>query len=401
MKIKLQFTGLLLLACLLCHSQTLKKDIVRLDIKRQIEYCGVQTAKTLALIPNDGKSLPRNIPTKSKDWKFVDYKDWTSGFWPGQLWYMYDVTGNKKWLAAAQKFTQYLEPLSASKASDHDIGFQVFSSFVKGYEHSGKKEYKAIALRAADTLATLFNPKAGTIESWPHADYGGHNTIIDNMMNLELLFWASKHGGGKKLYEIAEKHAETTMLNHFRPDYTSYHVVVYDSITGKKIKGVTAQGYADESMWARGQAWAIYGFTMVYRETGERKFLDFAHKITRVYLDRLPADQIPYWDFNAHDIPDEPRDASAAAITASALLELSTFTKDRKLKREYEEKAMKMIAELTNRYQSRFENSALLLHVTGHKPANSEIDNSIIYADYYYLECLARLDKLMWVKRFF
>ncbi len=401
MKIKLHFTGILLLACFFSFAQTLKKDIVKLDAKRQIEYCGVQTTKTLALIPNDGKSLPRSIPAKGKDWKFVDYKDWTSGFWPGQLWYMYDLTGDKKWRAAAEKYTQYLEPLSVTRANDHDLGFQVFNSFGNGYALTGKKEYKAVVLKTADTLATLFNPVVGTLQSWPHNKYGGHNTIIDNMMNLELLFWASKHGGNKKLYDLAVKHAETTMQNHFRADYTAYHVVVYDTISGKKIKGLTAQGYADESMWARGQAWAIYGFTMVYRETGKRKFLDFAHKITRVYLDRLPADQIPYWDFNAPDIPNESKDASAAAITASALLELSTFTKDRKLKREYEDKAMKMITELTNRYQSRFVNSALLLHATGHKPADGEIDSSIIYADYYYLECLARLDKLMWVKRFF
>lgn len=401
MNIRVQLFGLLLLLSVTATAQTLKKDIVKLDLRTQLEYCKVHTLNTLAAIPNDGKSLPRSIPAKSKEWNYVDYKDWTSGFWPGQLWLVYETSHDKKILAAAEKYTQYLLPLSTSKAADHDLGFQVLSSFGNAFELTGKKEYKEVVLRTADTLAALFNPKVGTIQSWPHANYGGHNTIIDNMMNLELLFWASKHGGSKDLYKIAVKHAETTMQNHFRPDYTSYHVVVYDPETGKMIKGITAQGYADYSMWARGQAWAIYGFTMVYRETGDRKFLDFAHKIARVYLDRLPADQIPYWDFNAPDIPNEPRDASAAAITASALLELSTFTKTSKLKREYEEKAMKMITELTNHYQSRYENNALLLHSTGHKPAGTEIDSSIIYADYYYMECLARLEKLMWVKRFF
>jgi unsaturated chondroitin disaccharide hydrolase len=240
----------------------------------------------------------------------------------------------------------------------------------------------------------LFDPKSGTIQSLQHT------TGINNIMSLELLFWASKHGGNKKLYDIAIKHAEVTMQNHFRTDFTSYDAVEYDKQTGQKVKGFTAHGYADESMWARGQAWAIYGFTMVYRETGKRKFLDFAHKITRVYLDRLPADMVPYWDFNDTDAQ-APKDASAAAITASALLELSTFTKDSKLKREYEEKAMKMITSLTGNYQSRYENNALLLHSTGNKPAGIAVDNSLIYADYYYMECLARLEKLMWVKRFF
>lgn len=400
MKIRLEFLSLLLIATFFANGQTLKKDIVRLDLKTQLEYCKVHTLNTLSALPNDGKSLPRSIPAKSKEWSYVDYKDWTSGFWPGQLWYVYETSHDKKILAAAEKYTNYLLPLTNTKATDHDLGFQVFNSFGNAYQLTGKKEYKEAVLRVADTLATLFNAKVGTIQSWPHAKYGGHNTIIDNMMNLEMLFWASKHGGNKKLYDIAVKHAETTMQNHFRPDYSAYHVVVYDPETGQKIKGVTAQGLSDDSMWARGQAWAIYGFTMVYRETGDRKFRDFAHKLARVYLDRLPKDMIPYWDFNDTD-PQAPRDASAAAITASALLELATFTKDSKLKREYEEKAMKMITELTNHYQSRYVNNALLLHSTGHKPAGSEIDCSIIYADYYYMECLARLEKLMWVKRFF
>ncbi|MNE25395.1 Unsaturated glucuronyl hydrolase [compost metagenome] len=209
------------------------------------------------------------------------------------------------------------------------------------------------------------------------------------------MFWASKNGGSKKLYDIAVKHAETTMANHFRSDNTSYHVIIYDYETGKKIKGRTAQGYSDDSMWARGQAWAIYGFTMTYRETKDAKFLDFAHKVARVYLDKLTTeDLVPYWDFNAPNIPNEPRDASAAAIVSSALLELSSYTKDKNLKAEYLAKAKKMIVSLSDNYQSHDANSAFLLHSTGHKPANSEIDCSINYADYYYLEALLRLQKL-------
>jgi len=223
--------------------------------------------------------------------------------------------------------------------------------------------------------------------NWPH------NTIIDNMMNLELLFWASKNGGGKHLYDIAVKHAETTMHNHFRPDYSAYHVVVYDTVTGKKIKGVTHQGYADNSMWARGQSWAIYGFTMCYRETGKKQFLDFAQKVADVYLKRLPADHIPYWDFDAPGIPNEPRDASAAAITASALLELSTFVPEKAA--FYKEQAIAMLQALsTPAYQSHDQNDAFLLHSTGNKPINGEIDASIIYADYYYLQALTRLKNL-------
>jgi unsaturated chondroitin disaccharide hydrolase len=210
-----------------------------------------------------------------------------------------------------------------------------------------------------------------------------------------MLFWASKNGGPHRLYDIAVKHAETTMKNHFRPDYSSYHVVVYDTITGKKIKGVTHQGYADNSMWARGQSWAIYGFTMCYRETKKPEFLTFAQKVADRYLRDLPSDLIPYWDFNAPDIPSAPKDASAAGVTASALLELSTFVKDPKKAAMYRGKAKQMLTNLSSsKYQSRDQNSAFLLHSTGHKPAGNEIDASIIYADYYYIEGLMRLQKL-------
>jgi len=217
--------------------------------------------------------------------------------------------------------------------------------------------------------------------------------IIDNMMNLELLFWAAKNGGGKRLYDIAVTHAETTMKNHFRPDYSAYHVVVYDTVTGKKIKGVTHQGYNDNSMWARGQSWAIYGFTMCYRETGKAEFLDFAQKVTDIYLKRLPSDHIPYYDFDDPGIPNVSRDASAAAITASALLELSTYVKKPAKAAYYRSQAIAMLTELSSpKYQSHDVNDAFLLHSTGAR--NSEIDASIIYADYYYIEALTRLKNL-------
>jgi len=389
---KIQILTLLLTATIVIScSSTKNKTAQANNPKQQFEYCAAQATKTLSEIPNNG-TLPRSIPTNGKEWKMIDYKDWTSGFWPGELWFLYEVTGDEKWKIQADKFSRYLTPLSSHKANDHDLGFQIFNSFGNGYRLTKNPEYKTIILRTADTLATLFNPKVGTILSWPH--HSGdmqHNTIIDNMMNLELLFWASKNGGSKNLYDIAVKHAETTMKNHFRDDYSAYHVVQYNKDTGKKIKGVTAQGYSDSSMWARGQAWAIYGYTMVYRETKDPKFLAFAHKIARPYLDRLPVDLIPYWDFNAPGIPNEPRDASAAAIAASALIELSSFTKDPVQKEEYLTKAAKMLNELTAHYQSGNANSAFLLHSTGHKPANSEIDCSINYADYYYLEGLKRL----------
>lgn len=376
--------------------QQKQKEVFNLD--KNLDYCVSQASKTLELISEDSV-IPRNVPNDSKKWNFVNYKDWTSGFWPGTLWYLYEYTGDEQWKKEADKFSRYLTPLSMEPALDHDLGFQVFNSFGNGFRQTDNIEYKEIILRTADTLATLYNPKVGTILSWPrevpNMEWPQHNTIMDNMINLELLFWASKNGGDSSLYDIAVSHAEKTMKNQFRDDYSSYHVVVYDKDTGEKIKAVTHQGFADETMWARGQAWAIYGYTMVYRETGDAKFLEFVHKVVRVYLDRLPNDLIPYWDFDAPNIPDEPKDASAAAIVASALIELSGYTEDKKLANEYLKKSALMLENLSsNKYQSNHRNTAFLLHSTGHKPNGSEVDASIIYADYYYLEALLRLKKL-------
>lgn len=372
----------------------------QLNTRQSIAYCTSQIHKTLSQLPADSvKNIPRSILSGQQQWQFINYQDWCSGFCPGILWYAYEGTHDQKFKTQADKFSRELTPLSTMKAFDHDLGFQIFNSFGNGYRLTKNPDYKKIILASADTLATLFNPKVGTILSWPrpvpNMEWPQHNTIIDNMINLEMLFWASKNGGDKRLYDIAVSHAKTTMKNHFRPDYTSYHAVVYDKETGKKIKGVTHQGYADDSMWARGQAWAIYGYTMCYRETKDPLFLDFAQEVTDVYLQRLPADLIPYWDFSDPAIPKAPRDASAAAVVSSALLELSTFTKDKIKANTYRDKAEQMLTSLSSlQYQSRQKNSAFLLHSTGHKPNGSEVDASIIYADYYYLEALLRLQRL-------
>jgi unsaturated chondroitin disaccharide hydrolase len=364
-----------------------------------LDYCMEQAGKALKTLPADSSQIPRSIANGKTDWRFVSYRDWTCGFWPGILWYAYEYTNDNAWKQAAQRYSLALFPLVDSAAIDHDLGFQVFTSIGNGYRLTHDTVYRTVLLRAADTLAKLYNPKVGTILSWPREVPGvdwplRHNTIMDNMINLELLFWAAKNGGNKHLYDIAVKHAETTMQNHFRPDYTSYHVVVYDTATGKKIKGITHQGFSDSSMWARGQSWAIYGFTMVYRETKDQRFLNFAQQVTDVYLKNLPADHIPYWDFNAPDIPAAPRDASAAAVTASALLELSTLVTDTAKATAYRQQAEQMLQSLSANYQSRQMNNAFLLHSTGHKPNGGEIDASIIYADYYYIEALLRLKKL-------
>ncbi|SFC66408.1 glycoside hydrolase family 88 protein [Spirosoma endophyticum] len=368
------------------------------NASKQLDYCVAQLKKAVPE-QTDYAREPRRIPAGQKNWNTVAVTDWTSGFWPGTLWYAYEYAKDPFLKAKAEGFTESLATVLNKPVVDHDLGFQFYCSYGNGYRLTKSPAYKKILLRAADSLATLFNPKVGTILSWPrpvpNMEWPQHNTIMDNMINLELLFWASKNGGSKKLYDIAVSHATTTMKNHFRPDWTSYHVVVYDKQTGRKIKGVTHQGYADNSMWARGQAWAIYGFTMSYRESGRNEFLETAQKTADVFIKNLPADHVPYWDFNAPDIPDAPRDASAAAVVSSALLELSTLVKDKALQVKYRAEAEAMLASLSSdTYQSHAVNNAFLLHSTGHKPNNSEIDVSINYADYYYIEALLRLNKL-------
>jgi len=375
-----------------------------LDTNKQLDYCLQQASKTIGRLSDSGK-IPRAILNGQTQWHSVGYCDWCSGFWPGILWYAYDYSKDKKWETVADQYSRLLFPLVDASPEGHDLGFQLNCSLGNGYRLTDNENYKTVLLRAADSLATLFNPKVGTILSWPHkvprTDYPlRHNTIMDNMINLELLFWASKNGGGQRLYDMAVSHARTTMHNHFRPDYTSYHVVLYDTATGKKVKGITHQGYSDNSMWARGQSWAIYGFTMVYRETKDPQFLDFAQKVTDVYLQKLPKDLIPYWDFNDPAIPNTPRDASAAAVVASALIELSGYVPDKAKSKLYLEKAVAMLRELSSkRYQSRNQNNAFLLHSTGHKPNDGEVDASIIYADYYYIEALTRLHDLQTIKK--
>lgn len=389
---------LLFIAVLILHVSC-KKEGERIDVDKEIAYCASQALQTQALIPSPGK-IPNSIDKDSTNWRFTTPGSWTSGFWPGILWYLHEDTKKVSWMEAADEVTQTIMPMTRKKARSHDSGFIAMTSLGNAYRLTHNPEYKEGLLRAADSLAVLYNPTVGTILSWPNMvkrENWPHNTIIDNLMNLELLLWASKNGGSSKLYDIAVNHADTTMKYGFRDDFTSYHVVVYDTLTGHFMKGVTHQGYSDDSMWARGQAWAIYGYTLMYRETNDAKYLDFAQKVTDVYLSRLPENLIPYWDFKAFELTHaEPRDASAAAITASALLELSTYVPSAQ-SRKYRRKAEEMLAELSSeRYQSRDANSAFLLHCVGHMPRGGEIDASIIYADYYYLEALIRLKKLQY-----
>ena len=358
-----------------------------------LDYCVRKVTGVQERLGADYGESPRNIAPGDCRWNLtpVCQENWTMGFWPGILWYAYEASGDAALETAARGYTEALDFIARQPAYDHDIGFIMFPSFGNGFRLTGDPAYKEAVLATAERLAALFNPAVGTILSWPREvpNFGGHNTIMDNMLNLETLLWAAENGGDPAWKDIAITHADTTMRYNFRPDGTSYHVAVYDAETGAHQYSCTHQGYADDSMWARGQAWGIYGYTMVYRFTREPRFLDFAQKIADVYLARLPEDKVPYWDFCDPEIPNASKDASAAAVVASALLELSTYTDGK-----YRADAEAMLRSLYENYRAPEGCDSFLLHSTGHHPAGKEIDYSIVYADYYFIEALLRLRNL-------
>ncbi len=369
-----------------------------IDLQKQIDDCENQLKIAVPKL-TDLTKHPRLIDKDKKEWKEVtnDKLIWTSGFYPGVLWYAYDITGNERWKNEAIQRTEVFEDFQ-NITEHHDIGFMMFPAYGNGYEIGGEKEYKDILLNSAASLASRFNPNVGTIRSWSnkmHPRWKQHITIIDNMLNLELLFWAAKNGGDQKYYDIAVRHAETTMKNHFRKDLTSWHVLEYDSINGNVLNRHTKQGFADDSRWSRGQAWGVYGYTMVYKETKDKKYLDFAKKLADTYLSLLPHDMVPAWDFDVQSNPKEEKDASAAAIVASSLMDLSTFVDSETDQERYFNAGVEILKSLgSEKYSAVGKADSFLLHSTGAKSLGHEIDVALIYADYYYIEALSRLQKL-------
>ena len=350
-----------------------------------------------------GNSLPDSLFPRAVDrnGNLVTNRSmwWTSGFFPASLWYLYSHTRNP---ALKEKAIQKMKAVEREKLniSDHDIGFKIYCPFGNAYNITGDDSLLPVIVTAAKSLVQRFDPKVGLIRSWGKiSDTSEYIVIIDNMMNLELLFAATRFTGDSSFYRVAVSQADRTIEQHFRPDGSSYHLVVYDPSTGKVKAKKTAQGFADSSAWARGQAWGLYGFTVCYRETGNKKYLKQARRIASFILDhpRLPADKIPYWDFDAPGIPGTPRDASAAAIMASSLLELSDYCTASD-KRRYREAATIILQTLGGpKYRTTLNetHNFLLKHSVGHLPAGSEVDTPLSYADYYYIEAMLRwLDRM-------
>ena len=335
-------------------------------------------------------NIPRTF--EAGQLKTVAPRDWTSGFVPGSLWYLIEYTGDAKWRTAAQDYTARLESIKTYRGS-HDVGFMLNCSFGQGYRLTQDPHYRDVLLTGARTLATRFKPEVGLIRSWDHGTWK-YPVIIDNMMNLELLTWAAHESGEARLQDIAFRHADNTLKNHYRPDASTWHVVEYNPTNGAVVKKQTHQGAADDSVWARGQAWGLYGYTMMFRETRKPEYLEQAEKVARFLMNhpRMPADKVPYWDFDAPGIPNAPRDASAAAIMASALIELSDYTGPEFGQQSLQFAREQLLALASPAYLAKLgENGGfLIMHCVGNMPKNSEVDVPLNYADYYFLEALLR-----------
>ena len=345
----------------------------------------------LAHLP-DAQKIPRTF----EHGKLVtaNSPDWTIGFFPGSLWYLFEATGDAKWRAAAQHYTGLLVSEQNNRRT-HDVGFILRCSYGNGLRLTGDPAYRTVLINGATSLSTRFSSTVGSIQSWEPRNGWRFPVIIDNMMNLELLLEAAMLAPDPLFREIAIQHADTTLKNHFRPDHSSFHVVDYDPKDGHVHERVTHQGAANDSAWARGQTWGLYGYTVMYRETHEARYLALAEKIATFLMNhpRMPADKIPYWDFDAPGQPNAPRDSSAAAIMSSALFELAGLTANHEAAARYTafaEAQLRALASPAYLAQPGENGGFLLKHATGNFPKNSEVDGPLNYADYYFLEALIR-----------
>jgi hypothetical protein len=356
----------------------------------QRDYAIQCVEKAKKEVTNKKLVSPRSVE-EDGSLRLVAPRDWCSGFFSGSLWQLYAYTHNSDWREKAISYTWPIEEIKKHRGT-HDLGFIMYSSFGKAYELTGERSYRDVVMQSAKSLITRYNHQVKAIRSWDHGAWQ-FPVIVDNLMNLELLFRATQISGDSLYYQIAVNHANTTLKNHFRSDYSSYHVVDYDTIAGNVIAKKTHQGHHDESVWSRGQAWALYGYTICYRFTRNPAYLQQAENITGFFFSQsnLPADLIPYWDMKDPAIPQSARDASAAAVIASALYELSTYTTGIHSKK-YRDWADQIVHNLYTCYQAKPGEAQgfLLLHSTGNHPGNEEIDAPLSYADYYYLEALLR-----------
>jgi hypothetical protein len=339
------------------------------------------------------KGYPRLVASTG-NWEQRPKNQWTSGFFAGTLWYMYQATHDAKWRALAERWTAGLES-NKTITTTHDLGFMIFNSFGRGYLLTGDQHYGQVILDAATSLVTRYNPKVGAIKSWDTESQTDRRrdwkfpVIVDNLMNLDLLFWSASHGGKPAWEQMAEQHALTTARTMQRADGSMAHVGLFDPVTGNLERTTTWQGYSDSSAWARGQAWAIHGFTNAYGRTKNPVLLTAAQKAADYFIANLPPDAVPYWDFRDPGIPNVERDASAAAVAASGLFDLSRRSTGAAADR-YRTAAERILVSLATNYMAGPASAAVLEHSVGGRPQNVEVDVGLAYADYYFVEALLR-----------
>ena len=382
-------TTIILLSTFFCSSLKAEQKNDKW-LKNAVETSSVQLKLLAEEASKSNGKLPRNITNNSV--KVEGIYNWTSGFFPGSLWYEYQLTNDEYFKTKASEFTNLLYDLKDYKKT-HDLGFMMYCSYGNAYRLTKNDTIPQVLVTTVNSLIGRYNDTIKAIRSWDWSpEKWNFPVIIDNMMNLELLFWASDYTGDSKYKEVAINHANTTLKHHFRDNMTSYHVVSYNKDGSVQIKQ-THQGYADESAWARGQAWALYGYVVCFRETGDARYLEAAHKIANMIMTypKMPDDKIPYWDMDHPDIPNTYRDTSAAALIASALLELSTLTEvNDRIYYTYAEDILKSLSSERYLAAKGTNHGFLIKHSVGNLPSGSEIDTSINYTDYYYLECLNR-----------
>lgn len=390
---KLMMTAFTLFVSAVLIAQPSKKVMKQL-IDENMQFAARQYKLLMKNTPDT--AMPRSYDAAKQQLITSNTKWWCSGFYPGTLWMIYDETKDLTIRTEALKRLALLEP-TKNYTGNHDLGFMMYCSFGTAYGITKDPAYKDVIFTSAASLATRYRPSIKAIQSWNSSVKFKCPVIIDNMMNLELLEWVSQNGGDKKYHEIAVNHANTTLKNQFRPDYSSWHVIDYDLEKGDVYKKLTHQGYSDESAWARGQVWGMYGYITMYRFTKDARYLSLARNIAKFLLNHpnMPADKVPYWDFNAPDIPNAKRDVSAASIMASALLELSRYTSGKESK-DYVNTAagiLQVLSTPTYRAKEGTNGGFILEHSVGHLPANSEVDVPLTYADYYFIEALQRYKK--------
>ena len=361
------------------------------ELSRLFQFCETQLSNTVLQMPNTN-TYPRSTQNNGS-WNTVNNSDWTCGFFPGSLWYLYEQTGDPNFKKWAQQWTAGIAAQQFDTNTD-DVGFMFNTSFGNGYRLTGSFTYRSVLLQAAHSLTNRFSAVVGCLADDLLLAPPEFQVIIDTTMNTELLYHAADINGDTTLSAKAMSHAERAMTNQIRPDNSTFHLVLYSTVNGALLYQGTRAGYSATSTWARGHAWSIYGFTMAYRETGYLPFLSAADQVASFYLTNVPSDYVPYWDFDAPNIPNAPRDSSAAAITLSALVQLSQLATNMQDSATFWAGAHNILESLgsTNYLAQGTSSKGILLHGTGNPPqiGDPEVNVSLIYGDYYFVEALTR-----------